>query len=196
MIGFQNLTSKHIRLYNLIFKQFIASQMRETVVEKVKYLIKAFKEEIEEEILTRVIEDGYNLILPIKTYSIKEGNIEVSNKTMYQKPKVPYYTFDTVIKDMKEKGIGRPSTYAITVQKLLDRKYIVERKGFLFATKLGKTVLNLIKAREDLYRFVNEEFTKKLEDIMDKIAEGSKDYEKELLNLFNQLWKGSIYKTM
>ncbi len=196
MIGFQNLTSKHIRLYNLIFKQFIASQMRETIVEKVKYLIRAFKEEIEEDILTRVIEDGYNLILPVKTYSIKEGNVEVGNKTIYQKPKVPYYTFDTVIKDMKEKGIGRPSTYAITVQKLLDRKYIVERKGFLFATKLGKTVLNLVKAREDLYRFVNEEFTKKLEDIMDKIAEGSKNYEEELLNLFNQLWNGDIYQTM
>ncbi|RUM58927.1 MAG: reverse gyrase [Persephonella sp.] len=193
MIGFQNLTPKHIRLYNLIFKQFIASQMKETIVEKVKYLIKAFKEEIEEYILTKIIEDGYNLILPIKTYSIKEGNIEIGNKVIYQKPKVPYYTFDTVIKDMKEKGIGRPSTYAITVQKLLDRKYIIERKGFLFATKLGKTVLNLVKAREDLYRFVNEEFTKKLEDIMDKIAEGSNDYEKELLSLFNQLWNGDVY---
>ncbi len=188
VMNLQSITFKHIRLYELIFKQFIASQMRETVVEKSKYSIKAFKEEIEESIITDIIQDGYNLIMPIRTYKIPEGEISITKKNFYQKPKVPYYTFDTVIKDMKEKGIGRPSTYAITVQKLLDRGYIVERKGYLFPTKLGRKVLSLIKSKEELYRFVNEEFTKKLELIMDKIADGSKDYEEELKKLFNELW--------
>ncbi len=189
MMSFQNITYKHIKLYDLIFRQFIASQMREAVVEKKRVNIKAFDKELEEEIITGIIEDGYNLILPIKTYQIDEGKytIEENQKRFYLKPKVPYYTFATIIQDMKEKGIGRPSTYAITIQKLLERGYIVEKKGYLFPTKLGRKVLSIIKSKENLYRFVNETFTRYLEEIMDNVEKGKAEYEKELEKLFKEL---------
>jgi hypothetical protein len=45
---------------------------------------------------------------------------------------------------MKQKGIGRPSTYAITIEKLLERKYVVEKNGYLFATKLGFRVVDIV----------------------------------------------------
>ncbi len=184
------ITNEHLKLYDLIFKQFIASQMKETVVEKTTFKVKAFDKEIEEEVFTKIIEDGYNLILPVKVYDIKEGKHEVINSKSYHlRPRVPYYTFATVIQDMKEKGIGRPSTYAITVQKLLERHYIIERNGYLFPTKLGRLVLSLIKKREDMYQFVNEEYTKELEEIMDKIQENQEDYEKVLAELFNKIIK-------
>ena len=126
----------------------------------------------------------------MKVYDIKEGKHDViDSKSYHLRPKVPYYTFATVIQDMKEKRIGRPSTYAITVQKLMERHYIIERNGYLFPTKLGRLVLSLIKKREDMYQFVNEEYTKELEEIMDKIQENKEDYEKVLAELFNKIIK-------
>ena len=193
-MNLQGITNKHMRLYDLIFKRFIASQMRETVVEKTIYEIRGFDKTVEEEILTRILEHGYDLILPVKVYHIPEGKYEVQGKKSYHlKPKVPYYTFATLIQDMKEKGIGRPSTYAVTVQKLLDRHYIVERRGYLFPTKLGRTVMSLIKKREDIYRFVNEQFTKELEEIMDRVERGEADYQEELEKLFEELKNKKLF---
>ena len=193
-MNIQGITRNHIRLYDLIFRRFMASQMKETVVEKTKFEVRAFDEVIEEDVLTKIIEHGYDLILPVKVYEIPEGKIDVKDKKSYHlKPKVPYYTFATVIQDMKEKGIGRPSTYAVTVQKLLDRHYIIERRGYLFPTKLGRTVMALIKEREDIYRFVNENYTKELEEIMDKVEKGEADYQKELEKLFEELEKKKLF---
>jgi len=193
-MNIQGITRNHIRLYDLIFRRFMASQMKETVVEKPKFEVRAFDEVIEEDVLTKIIEHGYDLILPVKVYEIPEGKIDVKDKKSYHlKPKVPYYTFATVIQDMKEKGIGRPSTYAVTVQKLLDRHYIIERRGYLFPTKLGRTVMALIKEREDIYRFVNENYTKELEEIMDKVEKGEADYQKELEKLFEELEKKKLF---
>ncbi len=193
-MNLQGITNRHIKLYDLIFKRFMASQMRETVVEKTTFKVRAFDKEIEEDVLTNIIEHGYDLILPIHTYQIPEGKVEVKDSKKYQlRPKVPYYTFATVIQDMKEKGIGRPSTYAVTVQKLLDRHYIVERRGYLFPTRLGRLVMSLIKKREDIYKFVNENFTKELEEIMDKVERGEADYQEELEKLFRELEKRHLF---
>ena len=193
-MNLQGITNRHIKLYDLIFRRFIASQMRETVVEKTTYQLKGFDQELQEDVLTRIIQHGYDLILPVRIYSIPEGKVDVKDKKSYHlKPKVPYYTFATVIQDMKEKGIGRPSTYAVTVQKLLDRHYIIERRGYLFPTKLGRTVISLIKKREDIYRFVNENYTKELEEIMDRVERGEADYQKELEKLFEELKNRKLF---
>ncbi len=182
------ITKDHIRLYDLIFRQFIASQMKETVVEKTLYTVRAFDKSVEEEIITSIIEDGYNLILPVQTHKIKTGKHQVKDTKKFSlRPKLPYYTYATVIQDMKEKGIGRPSTYAVTIEKLLERHYIIERNGYLFPTKLGRTVLNIIKTREDFYRFVNENFTRELEELMDKVEKNQADYEKILDDLFREV---------
>ncbi|NPA52876.1 MAG: reverse gyrase [Aquificae bacterium] len=187
-MNISNITKDHINLYDLIFRQFIASQMRETVVEKTVYIIKAQNIEKTEEVITNIIKDGYNLILPIKTYKIEAGKYEVTNTKKFSlKPKVPYYTYATVIQDMKEKGIGRPSTYAVTIEKLLEKHYIIERNGYLFPTKLGRLVIKIIKAREDFYRFVNENFTRELEELMDKVEKNQIDYEKILDELFKEV---------
>ncbi|WP_456463643.1 reverse gyrase [Persephonella sp.] len=193
-MNLQGITNRHIKLYDLIFRRFIASQMRETVVEKTTYQLKGFDQELQEDVLTRIIQHGYDLILPVRIYSIPEGKVDVKDKKSYHlKPKVPYYTFATVIQDMKEKGIGRPSTYAATVQKLLDRHYIIERRGYLFPTKLGRTVISFIKKREDIYRFVNESYTKELEEIMDRVERGEADYQKELEKLFEELKNRKLF---
>jgi reverse gyrase len=177
-----NLTYNHLRLYDLIFRKFIASQMRDVKVKK--DIFKIIDKEVD--VNTEILENGFNLIYPVKIYNIKEGIYPIS-KNIYQKSKFPPYTYAEVIDEMKNKGIGRPSTYAITIEKLLERKYVVEKNGFLFATKLGFKVLSILK-KHPLYKFVSEEFTKTLEEIMDLIEEGKKDYKEELINLYNELF--------
>ena len=188
------ITEKHLKLYDIIFKQFIASQMKEIVVEKTTYEIKAFDKSVEESLITKILEEGFNKVLPVKTYEIPEGKIDITNnKSYYLKPKMPYYTYEEVIQDMKEKGIGRPSTYAITIEKLLERKYIIEKNRYLLPTKLGIEVLSIIKEKEEFYRFVNENYTKELEETMDKIEKNNEDYINALEKLFEDVIK-NYYK--
>jgi len=182
MIRDIKLTYNHFRLYDLIFRKFIASQMKEAIVKKDKFKILDKKVEVIKEIL----EDGFNLIYPVKVYNIKEGEYEIS-KSFYKKSKYSPYTYAEIIEEMKNKGIGRPSTYAITIEKLLERKYIVEKNGYLFATYLGFKVLKIIENLK--YKdYVSEEFTAKLEEIMDEIESGKRDYKEELIKLFSLLF--------
>jgi reverse gyrase len=176
------ITNEHLKLYDLIFRKFIASQMIEAVVLKEKFEIITK----EEEFVTKIIKDGFNLIYPIKTFNITEGTKQIS-KTMFEKSKYPPYTYADIIEMMKEKGIGRPSTYAITIEKLLERKYVVEKNGYLFATKLGFKVIDVVYSSE-YKEFVSEEFTAKLESIMDEIEEGKRDYKRELISLYSLLF--------
>jgi len=177
-----NLTKQHILLYDLIFRRFIASQMKEAVIKKETFNV----EGKEFEFITDILEDGCNLIYEIETKKVKPGVYE-AKKEMFEKSKYAPYTYAEIIEEMKEKGIGRPSTYAVTIEKLLERKYVVEKKGFLFATKLGFKVISLLDKSE--YKdFVSVEFTAELEKTMDKIEEGNEDYKKELFRLFSLLF--------
>ncbi len=192
-MNISGITKDHIKLYDLIFRQFIASQMKETVVEKTTYKVRAFDKEVEVSLFTKILEDGFNLIKPVETKSLPVGRYEVINSKKFSlRPKVPYYTYATVIQDMKEKGIGRPSTYAITIEKLLERHYIIDRNGYLFPTKLGRLVLKIIKEKEEFYRFVNESYTKQLEELMDKVENREADYIEVLESLFEELFKKKV----
>jgi len=176
------LTSSHFKLYDLIFRKFIASQMRETEVLKKRFKILTK----EEEFITDILQDGFNLIYPIRVVKITEGKKKIK-KEMFKRPKYLPFTYADVIGMMKEKGIGRPSTYALSVEKLLKRKYVVEKKGFLFATRLGFKVIGILDSSE-YKEFVKEEFSADLERIMDEIEEGKRDYKKELISFFSLLF--------
>ncbi|WP_456479007.1 reverse gyrase [Nautilia sp.] len=177
-----NLTNGHFRLYDLIFRKFIASFMKEAVVlvEKFSVLSK------EAEYITEIIENGFNLIYPVKVYNIKEGEKAVTKK-IFKKSKFTPYTYAEIIEEMRQKEIGRPSTYAITIEKLLERKYITDKNGYVFATKLGFRVIKEI-FQSGYKEFVSEKFTAELEKIMDEIEEGKIDYEKELKKIFSLLF--------
>jgi len=99
------------------------------------------------------------------------------------------YTQGSLIEEMKNRGIGRPSTYAQIVQKLLDRGYVIERKNFLFPTKLGKEVYNYLIRLKEAEKFVKEEFTRILEELMDKIEQGQAYYIDVLKDLYWEVLK-------
>jgi len=177
-----NITEDHLKLYNLIFKQFIASQMRETRVEKGLFAAFSLGEEAREEFNLRIVQDGCDRILPVRTFHIAPGryHIEEGGKSLRVLPASPLHTFASVIEEMKRKGIGRPSTYAETLEKLLERRYIISKRGYLIATKLGKEVLRKIKENEEMAHFVSEDYTRELEEIMDRVERGEEAYEKVL----------------
>ena len=144
---------------------------------------------------------------PIEVYYLKEGTFKVveqkeftdeegnkleehsdSAMKIYKLVPLAYpYTQGSLIEEMKKRGIGRPSTYAQIVQKLLDRGYVIERKNFLFPTKLGKEVYNYLIRLKEAEKFVKEEFTRILEELMDKIERGEVYYIDVLKDLYEEV---------
>ena len=170
-----------LKLYSIIWKRFMASQMKETKVEFEKLTISLRGETIhEEELPVRIVEDGFNLISPIKTYQIPQ-DLKIKDKRLEFIPSIVPFTQGSLIEEMRKRGIGRPSTYAKIVQTLLDRKYIVERGHYLFPTTLGRKVYNFLTSRYPEY--TSEEFTRVLEEMMDRVEEEKADYQAILKDL-------------
>lgn len=185
-----DFTGNHLQVYDLIFKRFIASQMRGIVVKKSKILFKTLDKEITQDIIEEIIQNGFNKIFPLKTTKLKEGVIDVlKNKYFHIIPRVQLFTQGTLIEEMKKKGIGRPSTYATIINRLLERGYVVEKKGYLFPTKLGEIVFGYLNSDEKRFKFVKESFTRNLEELMDKVESGTEDYQQILRSLKKELDK-------
>ncbi|HIQ30689.1 MAG TPA: reverse gyrase [Aquifex aeolicus] len=184
----RDITKDHISLYDLIFRRFVASQMKAVKVKVERVRIRAMDIVKELELRTEVLEEGFNLILPVELSPPLRGSVSVEGKkTLREVPTAYLFTQGTLVEEMKRRGIGRPSTYASTIEKLLGRGYIVERNGFLFPTKLGKEVWEFLRKQEKITPFVSEEFTKRLEELMDRVEEGREDYEEVLRKLYEDI---------
>ncbi len=182
------LTQDHYSLYNLIFRRFIASQMKTVKVEKTKYVLKINGYTREIELTSRIIEDGFNKMVPLRVRKVDmEKEVNLKNITYKRVSRVRLLRQGDLIELMKEKGLGRPSTYAKIVNTLLNRKYIysVGNIGYLVPMKIGERVYNfLISNYPDI---VSEQETRELMKKMDEISEGKINYSLVLEELFNQL---------
>ncbi|NPA22564.1 MAG: reverse gyrase [Candidatus Micrarchaeota archaeon] len=183
------LSNDHLRLYDLIFRRFIASQMPAAKVKKAKVKLVVAEIEQEYELIIEILEKGFTLIWPLEVREIKEGKFVPQHREMRAIPKVPRYTYATLIAEMKEKGIGRPSTYAITVEKLLERKYIKDINGVIYPTQLGIKVYNYLVSLPKIRDFISEEFTRQLEELMDEVEQGKRDYQETLFYILEELKK-------
>ncbi len=184
----EGLTREHIQLYELIFKRFIASQMRPVKLKVYKLRIQAGEKEKELEVPVEVLEDGWNRLTALEVYSPLVGVVDISQrKQLISQPKAYLYTHGELVQEMKRRGIGRPSTYASIVEKLIERGYVIENKGFLIPTRLGKEVYNYFQSREEVHEFLKEEFTRRLEELMDMVEEGKEDYMNILKNLYRSI---------
>jgi reverse gyrase len=102
-----------------------------------------------------------------------------------RKPKVPLYSQGDIVSIMKEKKIGRPSTYSTIIGKILMRGYAVERNGKLYSTSLGEKVHSyLVNNYKEL---VDEQRTALLEKKMDEVESGNMDYQQLLKELFHEI---------
>ncbi len=182
----EGFSKDHIRLYDLIFRRFIASQTRESIVVRQRYKLVLDGQEIED---YRVVEvkGGWAVHYPF-VYQVKPplvgGPIEVEVKHL-QVPAAPLFTQGDVVALMKERGIGRPSTYATIIDKLLQRRYVIERNSKLIPTRLGVQVYDFLTAEyPDL---ISEERTRILEEKMNAVEEGLADYQELLDELYREI---------
>ncbi|ENN96558.1 reverse gyrase, partial [Methanocaldococcus villosus KIN24-T80] len=182
------LTKNHIKVYDLIFRRFMASQMKDVVVDYEEIYIKDLDEKIEGYIEIKF--DGWSRIYNLKLKQIpkiEKDKLKVLEKKIRKVPKVPLYDEGDVIKLMKERGIGRPSTYAQIIKKLLDRRYVIKSKdkNKLIPTKLGIEVYNYLISNYP--HLISEERTRQLEEVMDKIERGEVNYIKALDELYEEI---------
>jgi len=214
-----SLDSDQYKLYSLIWKRFVASQMVSALFDDTKikvtagpYLLTATgsilkfdgflrvygiqqeinsEEENGKENTNENNDTADNQKLPEVRQGEKLNLLDVLSEQKFTQPP-PLYNDATLVKALEEKDIGRPSTYAPIIATLIERKYIIrERKGFV-PTELGFVVNDvLIKSFPEL---INEEYTAKMEDSLDNIEQGSiewRSFLKEFYQSFEPMLKNA-----
>lgn len=190
-----SLTADQFKLYSLIWQRFMASLMADCVQDTVKVEIKAAKEADEKNgkycIFTangyNVKFDGYTKIYEIGTDEKKEKETVLpeikkddalrlrsldGNQHFTQPP--ARYTEASLVKELEETGVGRPSTYVSIVSTILQREYVVREQKSLKPTELGEAVVKLLK--DEFPNIVNVKFTANMESDLDKVENGDIDY--------------------
>jgi len=94
------------------------------------------------------------------------------------------YSEAGLVKEMESRGIGRPSTYAATIRTLKDRNYVDPANRTLIPTDIGMTVSTFLE--EHFAEYISDEFTAKMEDDLDLLSQGKKDYVKLLSNFYTK----------
>ena len=188
------LTSDEYKLYELIYYRALASIMAvaglintTAILENNGYEFKATGSVLKFDGYLKVyskFEDQKDTILPdFKSYN---SDVIISDDIIkeqhFTKPE-PRYTESTLIKEMESLGIGRPSTYAPTIQTLKDREYVVIEDKKFVPTKMGIETTD--KLQEFFSNIVNVEYTANMETDLDSIAESNLDNIKVLRDFYD-----------
>lgn len=187
------LEKDQLALYRLVWNRFVASQMNPAILEmtgadieagkytfratgtvvKFKGFMAVYTEGKDEDPAENAEESGEGRTLP----PLSEGETltlgKVEPKQHFTQPP-PRYTEASLVKELEEKGIGRPSTYAAIMSTIVDREYVEKKQNAFFTTELGEIVNDLlVQSFPDLF---NVEFTASMEDELDEIEEGSRNW--------------------
>ena len=189
------LTKDQYKLYKLIYHRFMASQMAAAIYDTMAVNIKAngydFKANGQtirfKGFMTLYVEgsdsnekEEEGMLPPLKEQQeVILENIEP--KQSFTEPP-PRYTEASLVKALEEKGIGRPSTYSPTITTILERRYIEKIQKQLVPTELGKIVNKLLT--ENFSDVINVEFTAKIENEFDDIAEGKEMWKKMIREFY------------
>ena len=188
LLKLTDISEEAIKLYSLIFNRFISSQMKRAVVEVAKLSIsfpEVSREVKEIEVVERIKEKGFLAFeKAVEEQRVREGKVKALF-TLKLIPKAYPFTQGELVEEMKRKGIGRPSTYSTIINILISRGYVVDRH-YLYPTKKGIALYNFAVSR--FKEFVSEEFTRKLESMMDAVEKDGR-YEERFFYIFNELMR-------
>ncbi len=188
------------RLYELIWNRFVACQMEAAkleittvLVEGGIFLFKATASKYTFRGFMQVYDDSIN----IEGEQLEEEDEEVKDEKLpltlsknesaalnsivphrHETSPPPRYTESSLVKTLETLGIGRPSTYAMIVSTIIDRKYVEQKERKLFALQLGMEVNTLLTT--NFPHIFNVKFTAKMEEELDTIASGKYEYKKVL----------------
>ncbi len=188
-----SLTNDQYKLYRLIYNRFLASQMKSAIFDTLavtinanEYNFKANGQTVKfKGFMTLYVEGTDEKETEIGQIPMLEVNQElkkdkIESKQSFTEPP-PRYTEASLVKALEEKDIGRPSTYSPTITTILTRNYIEKEGKQLVPTELGKVVNKLLI--ENFPDIINVEFTAKIENEFDEIAEGKENW-KKMINEF------------
>ncbi len=194
------LSNDEYKLYSLIYYRTLASLMKDAKIEATSvildnnnYQFKANGQVLVFDGYLKVYskyEDSEDKILP--DFSTYKSNVVVANNIEYTshttKPPARY-TESKLIKEMEELGIGRPSTYAKTIDTIEERGYVTLVDKKFVPTEVGIETTD--RLQEFFKDIINVEYTKNMEDDLDKIADGDLEWNK-LLELFYKTFEPKV----
>jgi DNA topoisomerase-1 len=180
----KHLTPQQAKLYELIWRRFVASQMAAARFDTTRvdfeageWIFRANGSVLRFDGFTRVWrrdDDKDDRSLPQLSEGERLPCTELKREQHFTQPP-PRYTEASLIKELEERGIGRPSTYAPTIEVIQERKYVQQEERRLHPTELGKTVDTLL--RQNFPDIVDVAFTAEMEKRLDAIEEGVRKFE-------------------
>lgn len=197
------LTNDQYRLYKLIWERFAASQMASAVYDTMQVTVDAgghtfkasgsnvkFKGYMT--VYVESSDDKEKKVTMLPNMEEKQPlNLKKSEEKQHFTQPPARYTDATLIKELEENGIGRPSTYAPTISTIVSRGYVVRSKKQLVPTELGFVTSDIMK--NNFSDIIDVEFTAEMEENLDSIEEGKNQW-KHILNDFYPPFKDSLEK--
>ncbi len=194
------LTNDQYKLYRLIYHRFLASQMATAIYDVVsanidvnKYNFRASGQTLKfKGFMTLYVETEDNkqeeedTSIPELENGQEVIKQKLESKQSFTEPP-PRYTEASLVKMLEEKGIGRPSTYSPIITTILERHYIEKEQKQLMPTELGKIVNKLLT--ENFTDVINVEFTAKIEEEFDEVAEGKENWKQVIREFYTPFEK-------
>lgn len=190
-----SMESKHAKLYELIWRRFVASQMTEALYDQTTLVVAASEGKYLLKTTGSIVKfDGWTTLFPRKEDvllpKVSEGdsltfiNVEATQK-FTQPP--PRFNDASLIKTLEKLGIGRPSTYASIITVILDRGYVERQEKTFVPTLIGNTVLEFLV--KHFPKELDYQFTADMEDNLDAIARGEKKWKTVVKQFFSPFEK-------
>ena len=196
-----SLSRDQQRLYQLIWKRFVASRMADALYEQTRVKIEGKTKDGKEypfsasysklmfEGFLKVYDPGdeteENKKSDKNAIPFREGDVlsapEFIPEQHFTQP-APHYTEASLVKALEEKGIGRPSTYAPTISTILARRYITKEGKNLYMTEVGEVVNDIMV--HSFPQVVDQDFTARMEDKLDGVAEGDVEWKSVLRDFY------------
>ena len=189
----EGVTSDQQSLYKLIWERTVASQMADAKVLKTKVVANITSGDIPDFTVTgsRILSLGWlsvdtgargeDVELPQLSVGENLQLLQLNNTEKYTTPP-NRYSEAGLIKELEERGIGRPSTYASIMKTLEDRGYVTKEGRTLFPTDTGDVVSSFLE--ENFTEYISDTFTADMEDKLDDIAGGKRQYVKTLSDFY------------
>ncbi len=189
-----SLSRDQFRLYQLIWKRFIASRMKPARYETTSVKIAAGKYRFHVS-ASKVAFEGFRLIYTEAGEEKEENNVLVKGldtdtgltkesfdpKQHFTQPPA-HYTEAALVKVLEELGIGRPSTYAPTISTIIARRYVAKENKNLYLTEVGEVVDNIMT--HSFPSIVDVNFTANMESLLDGVAEGKVNWKTIIENFY------------
>ena len=192
----ESLQRDQFRLYQLIWKRFVASQMAPAVYETTSVKIMAGKYRFSVA-ASKVMFDGFmsvykndddneeNNTLAKGLDENSELSLEDVNGVQHFTQPPAHFTEASLVKAFEEQGIGRPSTYAPTISTIIARHYVIKENKNLYISELGNAVNNIMITA--FPTIVDVKFTANMESLLDGVAEGTVEWKEIIRNFYPDL---------